>query len=124
MVSYLINVFYWKPTMTEEQLHNARARYIQSLSQEKIEAIITASIKHYQRDKTNNIPSTLEGCLDLAVHQQRLMDWADAHPRKTSAEKREIKIDKTIASVASLTPEQRAELLAALNLMEPKDEQA
>lgn len=86
--------------MTADQLWNARARYLQSISKETEQKIIARSIRY------TDTGMEAEAAMDLAVHQQRLVDWMADHPRKP--------VDKVVKALNDLTPEELAQLQEAL----------
>jgi hypothetical protein len=61
----------------EARLHNSRARYLKKCSPETIE-----KIKVQGRSLIDKYPEMqLKDAMELAVHQQQILDWMAEHPR-------------------------------------------
>lgn len=82
----------------KEAKHEAdRAKYLKGCSQEKLKEIAGHAVVLGKRSKCADCPGycytdkEISNNLELAIHQQRTLDWMEAHPRK---ENHEIQVDK------------------------------
>lgn len=73
----------------KEAKHEAvRAKYLKSCSTEKLNLITAQAVILGKHGKCKDCPGycntdkEIQDHLELAIHQQRLLDWMEAHPRK------------------------------------------